>query len=991
METKKKYKDTLNLPKTDFPMRANLTQKEVVALAHWEKEALYAQIQASRANRKKYILHDGPPYANGHLHIGHALNKILKDIIVKSKTMSGYAAPYVPGWDCHGLPIEHQVLKALGPKKREMTKVQIRQRCREYADKYVKIQSEEFKRMGVFGDWDHPYLTMTADYEAAIVREFGKVVASGEVYRARKPVLWCSFDETALAEAEVEYADHVSPSIYVKFRVTSDPSKVLDPRLMNVSLVIWTTTPWTLVANKAVCLHPDFEYQAVRINIGEEGEQCWILAKDLIEKCLKEFEIQDYTVEEKIYRGSDLSELQCCSPFLEDGSDRDWPSKVITGKHVTLEQGSGCVHTAPGHGQEDYEVGLENDLSVFAPVDSRGRFTDEIDREIKQWEGLAVLKANEAIISRLSELGTLVKAVSITHSYPHCWRCKNPVIFRATKQWFISMGDEREDTAKSLRGRAVDATCEINNNKGWIPSWGYDRMLGMLNSRPDWCISRQRIWGVPITAFTCLGCEESLPDTMISKIANHIADLMEKEGSDVWFSKSASDLLPEGTVCPSCSGTAFQQENDILDVWFESGISHIAVLEHRKLVSDDNLRADLYLEGSDQHRGWFQSSLLTTLAADPAQKSAPYKAVLTHGFTVDGSGKKMSKSAGNVIAPEEIIKKYGAEILRLWVAATDFREDVRISPDILTQLAEAYRKIRNTCRFLLGNLYDYDPGPGPFPEGDLSDLDRWALRRLEGLNEKVQRAYRESEFHIVFHALNNFCAVDLSSFYLDILKDRLYTARADAKERRAAQAVMQEILLTLVRLMAPILSFTADEIWQYLPENLKTQPSVHLTEFPEVKDLSSGEGGDGEKEWSRLIRVRDAVARVLEEARKDKKIGNPLEASVHLFVKPSLHELLKEQTSMLPAFFIVSQVDLSPWSDQENHTQENGEDDQGAPKWTLSATLDEEGLQIVVEPARGEKCGRCWTYQESIGRDATHPTLCRRCTEVVIASGINTG
>ncbi|MFQ5579985.1 MAG: isoleucine--tRNA ligase [Nitrospiria bacterium] len=990
METKKKYKDTLNLPKTDFPMRANLTQKEVAALAQWEKEGLYARIQTERADREKYILHDGPPYANGHLHIGHALNKILKDIIVKSKTMSGYAAPYVPGWDCHGLPIEHQVLKVLGPRKREMSKVQIRQRCRDYADKYVRIQREEFKRMGVLGDWDRPYLTMTPDYEAAIVREFGKIVASGEVYRARKPVLWCSYDETALAEAEVEYADHVSPSIYVKFRVTKDPSNVL-ANLKKVSLVIWTTTPWTLVANKAVCLHPDFEYRAVRVNVGEVSEQTWIIAKDLVEKCMKEFEIPEYTVDKKIFKGSELKGIVCRSPFLEEDSERNWPSEVITGKHVVLEQGSGCVHTAPGHGQEDYEVGLENNLEVFAPLDSRGRFTDKIDNEIEQWEGLAVLKSNEAIISRLSEIGTLIKAASITHSYPHCWRCKNPVIFRATNQWFISMGDDREDVTKSLRGRAVEATCEINNNKGWIPSWGYDRMLGMLNSRPDWCISRQRIWGVPITAFTCLDCEESLPLTMIPEIASHIAGLMEKEGSDIWFSRSAADLLPRGIVCPGCSGSRFEQENDILDVWFESGISHIPVLEHRKLLAGEDLRADLYLEGSDQHRGWFQSSLLTTLATDPAQKSAPYKAVLTHGFTVDGLGKKMSKSAGNVIAPEEVIKKYGAEILRLWVAATDFREDVRISPDILTQLSEAYRKIRNTCRFLMGNLYDYHPGPVPFPIADLSDIDRWALKRLHVLNEKIQRAYCESEFHIVFHALNNFCAVDLSSFYLDILKDRLYTAAADAPERRAAQAVMQEILLALVRLMAPILSFTADEIWQYLPENLKSQPSVHLTEFPEEKDLSTVEAGNGEKDWSRLIQVRDEVARVLEEVRKDKKIGNSLEAGVHLFAKPALYELLKGQAAMLPAFFIVSQVNFSPWQDQDIHAQEVGDADRGAPEWALSTTLEDASLRIDVAPARGEKCGRCWTYQESVGRDATHPTLCRRCTEVVIASGINTG
>ncbi len=982
METKKKYKDTLNLPKTDFPMRANLTQKEVTALAHWEKEGLYARIQASRANQEKYILHDGPPYANGHLHIGHALNKILKDIIVKSKTMSGFAAPYVPGWDCHGLPIEHQVLKALGGKKREMTKVQIRQRCREYADKYVKIQREEFKRLGVFGDWDDPYLTMDPDYEAAIVREFGKVVASGGVYKGKKPVLWCPVNETALAEAEVEYADHTSPSVYVKFPLTLSPSELssgdslgipFPDEVSRVSLVIWTTTPWTLPANQGVCLHPRYDYDFVKV-----GKEVYVVASALVEAVSEACGWEKY---ERLgsQKGSEGFEgLECAHPMMAEQG-----SQVVVGDFVTLEQGTGIVHIAPGHGQEDYQLAVEyatpkkmdvlsRKLDVFAPVNDQGRFTSAvIDADLV---GLKVFEANPVIIKKLIEKGLLLGQGSLSHSYPHCWRCKNAVIFRATEQWFISVD------GGNLRGEAIKA---IESEIQWIPKWGKDRILGMMETRPDWCISRQRVWGVPIVAFTCLDCGKVL---VSSEIASHVADQMEKEGgSDIWFSKAAEALLPEGRSCLRCKGSRFEKENDILDVWFESGVSHAAVLKRRPELT---WPADLYLEGSDQHRGWFHSSLLAALKTD---RRSPYKAVLTHGFTVDGSGKKMSKSAGNVIAPEEVIKKYGAEILRLWVAATDFREDVRISSDILMQLAEAYRKIRNTCRFLLGNLYDYHPESAPFPEADLSDIDRWALGRLQILNEKVQRAYRESEFHIVFHALNNFCAVDLSSFYLDILKDRLYTAGADAPERRAAQAVMQEILLALVRLMAPILSFTADEIWQYLPENLKTESSVHLTEFPELKDLSTIEAGDEEKDWSKLIRVRDEVARVLEEARKDKKIGNSLEAGVHLFVKPVLYDLLKGQRRMLPAFFIVSQVDFSPWEDQKMRIQENGDADPGAPKWTLSTTLDEEGLRIDVAQARGEKCGRCWTYQESVGRDTTHPTLCRRCTEVVIASGINTG
>ncbi|MFQ5780812.1 MAG: isoleucine--tRNA ligase, partial [Nitrospiria bacterium] len=764
-------------------------------------------------------------------------------------------------------------------------------------------------------------------------------------------------DETALAEAEVEYADHTSPSIYVKFPVKSPGGKFQLNAQRGTYFVIWTTTPWTLLANQAVALHPSLTYRLVNTQTGQ-----FILAQDLIEVCMKrlDFDIGTYQVTDGAWAGRELEGVVCHHPWL------DRSSSIVLGEHVTLDQGTGCVHTAPGHGQEDYEVGLCYGLDVYAPVDHQGRFM----KEAGPFFGQKVFEANQAIIDLLKKRGMLLKEETITHSYPHCWRCKNPVIFRATEQWFISM------EAGELRERATHA---IENDIQWIPKWGKERILGMMETRPDWCISRQRVWGVPIVAFTCLDCKEVL---VSREIADYVADQMEKEGgSDLWFSKSAEALLPEGTQCHQCQGNRFKKEGDILDVWFESGVSHAAVLKRR---SGLKWPADLYLEGSDQHRGWFQSTLLASLKTD---RRAPYKAVLTHGFTVDGSGKKMSKSSGNVIAPQEVINKHGAEILRLWVAATDFREDVRISPDILTQLVEAYRKIRNTCRFLLGNLYDYLPGDTPFPEDDLLDIDRWALDRLRILNEKVQRAYRTSEFHIVFHALNNFCAVDLSSFYLDILKDRLYTAASDAPARRAAQAVMQEILLTLIRLMAPILSFTADEIWQYLPSDFKTGASVHLTLFPEVKERIFAKG----ETWARLIRVRDEVSRVLEEARKEKKIGNPLEAGVTLFAKPPLFDLLKEQGSMLPSFFIVSQVDLFPWQDENKGEWKDSDINQEKAHWTLSSTIDQEGLVIKVSPARGEKCERCWTYQESVGRNVTHPTLCQHCTEVVNVGSIDAG
>ncbi len=946
MDKKPSYKDSLNLPKTDFPMRAQLAQREVIQLESWEKTALYTEIQKRHANYPAYILHDGPPYANGRIHIGHALNKILKDIIVKSKSMRGLRVPYVPGWDCHGLPIEHQVLKKLGSKKREMSKIQIRKKCRESAEHFLAIQKEEFKRLGVFGDWENPYLTFTPDYEASIVREFAKVFATGGVYKGKKPVLWCSFDETALAEAEVEYTDKVSPSIYVKFKIKDAQGHLSEKEAAETSFVIWTTTPWTLLANKAIALHPRLKYVLLKTPLGPV-----ILAEDLIHTSMKAFDFKSdsFEITDKSWLGEELEGMICQHPFLEQDSP------IILGEHVTLEQGTGCVHTAPGHGQDDYEVGLRYKLEVYAPVNHYGKFTEEAG----DFAGLKVFDANKKILETLKNKGALLSASEISHAYPHCWRCKKPVIFRATEQWFISMAEN------DLRARALKS---IADDVEWIPKWGRDRIEGMIANRPDWCISRQRVWGVPIVAFGCLDCHKSFSS---EKLINHVADLMETsgEGSDIWFARSAEALLPEGTVCPDCGGNSFRKEQDILDVWFESGVSHAAVLKTRP---DLSWPADLYLEGSDQHRGWFHSTMLAALMTDDC---VPYKAVLTHGFVMDGEGKKMSKSLGNVIAPQEVIKENGADILRLWVAATDFSGDMRISSDILKQVAEAYRKIRNTCRFLLGNLHDFcvEDSLYKMTDEDFQEIDFWALDRLHLLNEKVQRAYEESNFHVVFHAINNFCAVDLSAFYLDILKDRLYASAQDAPERRIAQSVMQEILMTLVRLMAPILSFTAEEIWRHLPKDLKVDDSVHLTTFPEVQKVDPKRL----RQWEVLIQVREAVAAVLETARKERKIGNPLQAAVSLEVKAPLYEKLSTHAAFLPAFFIVSQVRLSEWKDlpQTNDAEERA--------WVFQNAVDELGLKIRVTQALGKKCERCWIYREDVGSQNAYPTLCKRCAEVI--------
>ncbi|MDP3090157.1 MAG: isoleucine--tRNA ligase [Nitrospira sp.] len=934
------YKSTLNLPKTDFPMKANLPQREPEMLAWWAQEKLYEQIQAAGQGRPRYVLHDGPPYANGRIHIGHALNKILKDIIVKSKTMAGFQAPYVPGWDCHGLPIEHQVMKELGDKKKDLDTPAIRKLCREYAEKYVAIQREEFQRLGVLGEWQQPYLTMTPAYEASIIREFGKFVERGGVYKGLKPVLWCTQDQTALAEAEVEYDNHTSPWVYVKFPIVTSPSVLsatfpgiaFPEGIKSVSVVIWTTTPWTLPANQAVCLHRDFDYAFVQV-----GDELLVVAEKLLDSVAKECKLEGYRVVGVKKGGEGFEGLETQRP-LTTGL-----SPILLGDFVTLEQGTGCVHIAPGHGMEDYILVLNHNaaasvgekLEILAPVDNGGKFTDVV----KEFAGQHVFKANPKVVEFLQANGRLLGHGSLNHSYPHCWRCKSPVIFRATEQWFVSM--DQNDLRK-------EALAEIERVQ-WIPAYGRDRINGMIQNRPDWCLSRQRVWGVPIPGFTCAGCRTVVADPTIIE---HVAGLMESKGADVWFERSAAELLPAGIACAKCGGTTFEKERDILDVWFESGVSFAAVLKPRKWWP-----ADLYLEGSDQHRGWFHSALLAGVTTD---RRAPYKAVLTHGFVLDGQGKKMSKSAGNVVAPQDVIKQSGAEILRLWVSAQDYRDDLRISPEILTHLIEAYRKIRNTCRFLLSNLYDFDPAKDRIPCEQLPELDRWALHRLSELIPRVRKSYDDFEFHTIFHALNNFCSVDLSSVYLDILKDRLYTFRTDSPLRRGSQTVLFETVMAMTKLMAPILSFTAEEIWRVVsaqvPGGLGTQ-SVHLGSLPEVDP--KWRDAELAARWETLLGYRSQVQGVLEASRRDKVIGSSLEAHVQLEADAKAYQFLKPYEKDLGTIFIVSKVTLS----------------QGA--------AGQAGIQVSVAKSSAGKCERCWNYREAVGADTEHPTLCDRCVEAI--------
>jgi isoleucyl-tRNA synthetase len=924
------YKDTLNLPVTDFPMRGNLPQREPEILARWQNEGLYRKMDEAGRNLPNFTLHDGPPYANGHIHIGHALNKILKDIVLKSRRMQGFYAPYVPGWDCHGLPIELMVDKQLGNKKREMSKVEIRKVCRQYADKWVKIQSTEFERLGVLGEWGRPYLTMTEHYEAATARELARFAERGGLFKGKKPVHWCSSCVTALAEAEVEYADHTSPSIYVKFPFADElPAELSELSGRKISFVIWTTTPWTIPANLAVCLNPALPYAAVEI-----GDEVLVMAEGLVEAVMKAVGIEDYRVL-KTFDATLFERKVCRHPFY------DRTSLLILGDHVTLEAGTGCVHTAPGHGQDDYAIGLAYGLEVYNPVDDYGRYRDDLEF----FGGMKVAEANGEVSDKLREVGALLKEGKVSHSYPHCWRCKKPIIFRATEQWFISM------EANDLRKKALEHINQVQ----WIPRWGRDRIYGMIENRPDWCISRQRSWGVPITIIYCAKCGEALVD---GRIMHHVAELFEQSGSDLWFEKEATELLPAGTTCPACGHDGFTKESDILDVWFDSGVSHAAVLENRDYL---NSPAELYLEGSDQHRGWFHSSLLASVGT---RGVAPYRAVLTHGFVVDGNGKKMSKSVGNVVAPEEVIKKFGAEILRLWVAAQDYRDDIRISQEILQRLSDAYRRIRNTARYILGNIHDFDPAIDSVADADLLEIDRWALGKLEELVARVERSYEDYEFHVLYHAVHNFCSVEMSSFFLDVLKDRLYVSPARSTARRSAQTAMYRILDALTRLIAPVLSFTAEEIWGSLPG--EREESVHLARFPRF-DSRLLDAALNER-YDKLLAVRSDVSKALELARNAKLVGHSLDARVLLEAPAGQwKELLAGYRDELAALFIVSQVELAEGLDE------------------AVAGEAVPGLKIRIEKARGEKCERCWNYATTVGENSAHPTICHRCSAALEA------
>ena len=922
------YKKTLNLPKTDFPMKANLSKREPEQLKKWEEARLYDQVRNASKGREPFILHDGPPYANGHIHIGTALNKILKDIIVRSKQMAGYDAVYVPGWDCHGLPIEHNVDIEIGAKKKNLSLPDIRRFCRQYAAKFIDIQRNEFKRLGVMGDWENPYLTMNYQYEAVIARECGKFAQNKSLFRSKKPIYWGFTCQTALAEAEIEYHEDSAPSIFVKFRVLDDLSGDY-PELKGkaVYVVIWTTTPWTLPANLAIALHPEFEYVAVEAG----NNEIFILARELAEYGMQTFGISDYTVVADIDPKT-LENKHCRHPMV----DRD--SLIILGDHVTLEAGTGCVHTAPGHGREDHVVGIKYGLEVYSPVDDDGCFTDDVEF----FRGQFVFDANENINKKLKDVGAMVAEGRIEHSYPHCWRCKQPVIFRATPQWFISMDKT------GLRRNSLESIDTVT----WIPHWGRDRIYGMIENRPDWCVSRQRAWGVPITVFYCQDCETVLLD---QKIMGKVYSLFEQHGADIWFEKDISYFLPDGVQCSSCGGKKFVKENDILDVWFDSGVSHAAVLETRE---DLRWPADLYLEGSDQHRGWFHSALLTAVGT---RHRAPYEAVLTHGFVVDAEGRKMSKSLGNVIAPSEVIDRYGAEILRLWVSATDYREDIRISENILQQLSDAYRRIRNTSRFMLGNLFDFDPELNEVSYDEMPEIDRFALHSLQSLIKKTLKAYDQYEYHVIYHALHNFCTIDLSAFYLDILKDRLYTSPPQSVARKSAQTVMYFLLDALARIMAPLLPFTAEEIWQFLPARANKTPSVHLALLPEINHRWQDE--QLAQKWETILKVRAEVTKALEEARARKQIGHPLDAAVILSVNEDLYSLLQPYTEDLRFIFIVSDVSLL--------------NDKKLDDSFISEKV--EGVSIKIEAASGQKCERCWVHETSVGSDSKHPTICERC------------
>jgi len=919
------YKDTLNLPKTNFPMKADLPGREPQMLQRWQDEGLRAGIAAKAQNRPKYVLHDGPPYANGNIHIGHALNKVLKDFVVKYKNMRGFSVSYVPGWDCHGLPIEHALMKEMKISKYQISQAEFRKKAHEYAMKFVGIQREQFKRLGVIGDWEHPYLTLSGEYETAILESFLKLFEDGYIYRGLKPVNWCLKCETALAEAEVEYDDHTSPSIYVRFKLEED-----NPFGSGVCLVIWTTTPWTLPANVAVAVHPDIIYACVRTAVGK-----LIVAKDLLERVMEQCGISGYEVMREM-KGTELEGLEYSHPFgLRRG-------RVVLAQYVSKEDGTGLVHTAPGHGSEDYLTGLAYKLEVVMPVDNRGNF----DGSAGEFAGLNVFKANPLILEKLSSLGALLWSGEVRHSYPHCWRCKTPIIFRATKQWFLNL-----DHA-DLRQRLLDA---IENDVGWIPSAGKERIRSMVQSRPHWCLSRQRYWGVPVPALVCKECGEEFFDPAVIR---SLIKFTAAEGTDCWFIRDVKDFLSSsGVRCPSCGGGSAEKGKDILDVWFDSGVSSQAVLKRRPELA---FPADLYLEGSDQHRGWFQASLIPAMCIDGRP---PFKSVLTHGFVMDGEGRKMSKSLGNVISPDEIIKKYGADILRLWVAASDYNEDIRISTVILTRLSEAYRKIRNTAKFMLSNLYDFTPETEKVPFEELREVDKWILARMRKCLDTATAAYEGFEFHRAYKAVYDFCNEDLSMYYLDMVKGRLYTFAPDSRLRRAAQTVIYEILDVLTRISAPILAFTADEIRRSMPS---AGGSVHSLEWP-----------DGRSEYLRndshpleqAMELIPDIAKALEDKRVSGMIGSSFDAKIKLLTNDeNRYKYLTGLGAQLNEIYKVSQVEV---------VQTRG----SAP----ASGKEGRGGELTVEVFKGDgvKCVRCWNYSPAVGINAEHPLLCENCVNAI--------
>lgn len=935
-DNQKNYKDTLNLPSTNFSMKANLANKEPLLCKEFAEEDIYNQIRKKSEGKPKYILHDGPPYANGNIHMGHALNKILKDVLVKYKTMQGFDSPYVPGWDCHGLPIEHQLLKEMKKTQHDVDQVDFRKKAFEYATKYVEIQKEQFKRLGIFAEWDKPYLTTDKEYETAIIESFIDLYKQGYIYRGLRPIHWCVSCETALAEAEVEYADHKSESIYVRFAADTADLKKVFPNInpdKKASFLIWTTTPWTIPANMAICIKSDFEYAAV-----ETDTETLILSKDLAPTVLTTAEVENYEIKD-VAMGKYLEGLKPKHPFA------DRVSPIILGDHVTLEQGTGCVHTAPGHGEDDFRIGKKYGIEIYNPVNGHGKYVPDTPH----FAGMHVFKANPEVVKLLKEKDALFFSNKIEHSYPHCWRCKKPIIFRTTNQWFLRV-DHNDLRTNLLK--------EIDNVK-WQPKTGEHRINGMIKTRPDWCLSRQRLWGVFIPVFYCKDCgAEFLSDASAKKL---IAAILES-GADAWFEKEIKDFLEDGAKCEKCGSSDFEKENDILDVWFESGVSHQGVLKNRPYLT---YPADLYLEGSDQHRGWFQTSLITSVCRE---KQAAFKTVLTHGFVVDGEGKKMSKSQGNVISPLKIIDQSGADILRLWVASVDYSTDIRISNDILKQITDSYRKMRNTFRFLLSNLNDFDYETNKVDYKDLTELDKWALSKLSALCEKVTDAYENFDFCAVYHTIYNFCIVEMSSFYLDIAKNKLYTYAQNDIERRSIQTVLHEILGSLVKLLAPVLTFTAEELWKQLPDSMtEGEKSVHLSHWPKANKEYSCE--ELEKAWEVILKLRDDSSKVLEGKRQSKEIGSSLEASLTLFSEDTATtEMLNKYLSVLAEVLIVSDVNIVSSGDSDKAEFAKGENTD---------------IFIKAKKATGEKCARCWHYRDSVGQSDEHKDICHLCLKAI--------